>query len=109
MALRLNGGTERMATTRRRPFRRLASLLLAALLLVPVVASAHLHVEHGAKPCATCAVTQHTPVVQTGAMPAPAPAPVVVGLEPADATAPRDPAVRYATSRGPPSRLVQAT
>lgn len=79
----------------------MGSLVLAALLTVPLVASGHFHV-HTAAPCATCAVTQHTPVVNVAGVTVQTATVVVADVEIAAATAPVGPAVRRATERGPP-------
>jgi hypothetical protein len=95
-----------MTTMRQRRLRALGSMVLAALLLVPVLASGHHHAAHPAVPCATCAVTQHTPVVSAPAVATPSAAPVVVALVPVAVSAPVEPARRRGISRGPPAPLL---
>jgi hypothetical protein len=98
-----------MATTRQRRLRAPGSALLVALLLVPVLATGHRHVGHATSPCAACVVTQHTPVVSPGLLSVPTAILVVVGVEPVESAPPPEPAVRHATSRGPPAPLSQGT
>ena len=83
----------------------MGSLVLAALLTVPLVASGHFHV-HTATPCATCAVTQHTPVVSVAGVALHATTVLVADVEIAPATAPARSAVRRPTERGPPRGLL---
>lgn len=97
-ALRLKRG---VTTARRRRVRTIGSLILAALLTVPLVASGHFH-AHTAAPCATCAVTQHTPVVSVPIVVIHAATTVVGDVEIAPSIAPVAPSVRRATERGPP-------
>jgi len=54
-------------------------------------------------------VTQHTPVVSPGLLSVPTAILVVVGVEPVESAPPAEPAVRHATSRGPPAPLSQGT
>jgi hypothetical protein len=88
-------------TTRR--LRILRALFLSALLLVPAIVSGHHHATHPAAPCATCAVTQHTPVATAPVVSAPAIGELVVGVTLVAVTQPSDPATRAATGRGPPA------
>ena len=98
-----------MTTTRQRRLRALGSILLVALLLVPVLATGHRHAAHAAAPCAACVVTQHTPVVSPALLSVPAATLVVVGVEPIESAAPAEPVVRHATTRGPPTFLTLGT
>jgi hypothetical protein len=50
-------------TMRSRWRRALSAVFLAALLLVPLAASAHHHTDHAARPCAVCVVAQRTPAL----------------------------------------------
>jgi hypothetical protein len=97
-----------MAGRVQRAIRRSAGpLLLVGLLLVPLVATAHVHTAPtAARPCATCALTQHSPVVSTPVAPAAVSSTLVVGLEPAPVTAPVAPALRHTSVRGPPAFLL---
>jgi len=82
-------------------------MLLVGLLLVPVVAGAHNHAAHPAtQPCATCAVTQHTPVVGAAIVSVVVASILVVGVATVTPPAPLVRAGRTATSRGPPTRFV---
>ena len=98
-----------MATTRQRRLRALGSALLVALLLVPVLATGHRHTGNATAPCAACVVTQHTPVVSPALLSVPTATLVVLGVESVGSAAPAEPAVRHATSRGPPALLTQGT
>jgi hypothetical protein len=99
-----------MRIARQRIVRRLSPLFLAALLLVPIVASGHDHAAHpSARPCAVCAVTQHAPVASAPAAPAAATSPLVLTVDAQRVLAPDAPRARRATERGPPALLpVQA-
>jgi hypothetical protein len=92
-----------MASMRQRRVRGVGSLLLALLLLVPVAASGHRHTGHSGTPCATCAVTNHTPVVHAAGIALPATDRVVLGVETASSATPVTPSIRHATGRAPPS------
>jgi len=98
-----------MAAIRQRRLRALGSVLLVALLLVPVLATGHRHPGNTTAPCAACVVTQHTPVVSPALFFLPTATLVVLGVEPVESAAPAEPAVRHATSRGPPALLTQGT
>ncbi len=64
-----------------RALRFLAVLFLAALVLVPVVESAHSHGDREmARPCAVCVATHHSPAAAAVAI---APAPAVALSAPA--------------------------
>jgi hypothetical protein len=92
-----------MPSVRLSRFRVLGGLLLVGLLLVPVLASGHFHGTNRAM-CATCAVTQHAPLVTAQGVAA-APGPLVAQtLLPATVTRPASPVVRVALGRGPPTR-----
>ena len=54
----------------RRARRETSALLLAALLLVPVFLSGHIHVGPSPHPCSVCAVTHHAPIAGNAALPA---------------------------------------
>jgi hypothetical protein len=86
-----------------RRLRIVRGLVLVALLLVPVVASGHHHAAHQTAPCATCALTYHTPAVVAGTIAAPAATELVVGMAPAAASRPAEPSRRLPTGRGPPA------
>ena len=94
-----------MAIVRQQRIRIVGSLLLAAILLVPLVASGHDHATHASARCATCVATQHTPVVAGSIVPVPVTALLVLGVERERATSPGRPAVQQPTGRGPPSLL----
>jgi hypothetical protein len=85
--------------------RVLGALLLAALLLIPILASGHHH-ANATTPCAACAVTRHAPAVSVAVVSLPTVVPVAVVIEPLAATAPLGPVVRHAASRGPPALLL---
>jgi hypothetical protein len=92
-----------MRIARQRIVRRLRPLLLAALLLVPIVASGHDHAAHpSARPCAVCAVTQHAPVASAPVAPVAAALPLVLSVDAQAVLAPEAPNARRATERGPP-------
>jgi hypothetical protein len=93
-----------MTGVRKRRLRAVGSVLLAALLLVPVLAAGHRHASHA--PCAACVVTHHTPVVQTSVVALAGPTQVVLGVDVGGASAPAAGSVRAAASRGPPARLL---
>ena len=82
-------------------------ILLVGLLLVPAVTGAHKHPAHAAaQPCASCIVTQHTPVVGAVVVSLPASSQLVVDVEIITPSAPIVRTGRTATSRGPPSHLL---
>ena len=91
-------------TTRR--LRILRALFLSALLLVPAIVSGHHHAKHQTAPCATCAVTQHTPVVTAGLVSVAVTSELVLDLALVAATRPSEPSIRSATGRGPPTTLL---
>jgi len=84
--------------------RRASPLLLVALLFVPVVLSGHHHAAGSTAPCASCALTHHTPVVATATAAAAIGAPLVVPVEPAARAMRPASALRLPTVRGPPTR-----
>jgi hypothetical protein len=94
-----------MTSMRQRRVRGVAASLLALLLLVPLLASAHRHGGHASAPCAVCAVAQHTPVVSAPAVALPTPGRVVVRVAVAPSAAPVAPSVGRATERGPPAAV----
>ena len=96
-----------MILARQRLLRLAGPILLIGLLLVPVVAGAHHHAAHSAtQPCATCAVTQHTPAVSVPVVSVPASSQLVVRVEVVGLAAPVVSAVGLPTSRGPPTILL---
>ncbi len=92
-----------MALARRR--RLLGSLVLAALLLVPALASGHHHAGDPTAPCAACVATHHSPLAQAPAVVAPAVRPVVVRIVAVGADLPATPPLGRAAGRAPPSQL----
>jgi hypothetical protein len=91
-------------TTRR--LRTLRALFLSVLLLVPAIVSGHHHATHPTVPCATCAVTQHTPVATAGLVSVSVTAELVVDVALVAAAQPNEPSIRSATGRGPPTALL---
>jgi len=82
-------------------------MLLIGLLLVPAVGGAHNHAAHAAtQPCATCAVTQHTPVVGAAVVSVAVATVLVVGVATVTPSVPLVRVGRTATSRGPPTRFL---
>jgi hypothetical protein len=94
-----------MRSAGQKSLRHASALLLIALLLVPVVASGHHHAERPAAPCATCALTHHTPVVVTAIAAVALDSPLVVRVESVAHTMPTASALRLRTVRGPPALL----
>lgn len=95
---------------RHRFVERLRLIALIALLFVPIAFSGHVHAgDHGAQPCAVCAVTQHTPVAHSAIAPVPAHVALVTVVAADAVVVPPVLAPRAAASRGPPALFVSPT
>src|SRR5262245_39931765 len=96
-----------MGSTRRVRLRYAGALLLIALLLAPIVASAHGHTPHpSAQPCATCLATHHTPLLRALPVATVGAAPLVLEVQPVAEPRPLAPVRRSPTGRAPPSSLL---
>jgi len=83
---------------------RVGALLLVALLVVPVLASAHTHGALAAsRTCATCVAAHHSPATVTPALAASAPIAAVLAASPPPSIVPACPQRSPRAGRAPPS------
>ncbi len=93
-----------MRSMRQRATRLVGALLMLALLIVPVVASAHTHRDlAAARSCATCVAAHHSPAIATSAIGATAAVLAAVVPAPPSRVAPAHPHRSPRAGRAPPS------
>jgi hypothetical protein len=93
-----------MRGLRQRALRRAGTLLMVALLAVPIVARAHTHRDLGAaRSCPTCVAVHHSPVIVVPAIGAAAPALASVAPPPPSHAVPAHSHRSPRAGRAPPS------